>query len=60
MIMEVLGHSDPGDHGHLTFVRLDSQHSAFDRAGHALRPDGDDEDEDDDDDDRTAGDLAAV
>ncbi|MFJ7181527.1 tyrosine-type recombinase/integrase [Streptomyces massasporeus] len=48
MIMEVLGHSSILMTMDIyTFVRLDSQRSAFDRVGDALR--GDDNDSDDDD-----------
>ncbi|MGV9255786.1 hypothetical protein [Streptomyces sp. NPDC003697] len=47
MIMEVLGHSSIRVTMDIyTFVRLDSQRSAFDRVGDALR--GDDSDPDDD------------
>lgn len=48
MIVEVLGHSSIRvTMGIYTFVRLDSQRSAFDRVGDALR--GDDNGPDDDD-----------
>ncbi|MEW2045644.1 hypothetical protein [Streptomyces sp. NPDC005476] len=48
MIMEVLGHSSIRVTMDIyTFVRLDSQRSAFDRAGDALRGDGNDPDHDD-------------
>ncbi|MFI0716250.1 tyrosine recombinase XerC [Streptomyces inhibens] len=41
MIMEVLGHSSIRVTVDIfTFMRLDSQHSAFDRVGHAPRGDG--------------------
>ncbi|MEH0577303.1 tyrosine-type recombinase/integrase [Streptomyces sp. B21-108] len=57
MIMEVLGHSSIRVTMDIyTFVRLDSQRSAFDRVGDALRGDGNDGD----DDDGSAGVLAAV
>ncbi|WP_311137307.1 tyrosine-type recombinase/integrase [Streptomyces sp. I6] len=48
MIMEVLGHSSIRMTMDIyTFVRLDSQRSAFDRVGDALRGDGDGPDDDD-------------
>ncbi|MEU6404100.1 tyrosine-type recombinase/integrase [Streptomyces sp. NPDC046985] len=48
MIMEVLGHSSIRVTMDIyTFVRLDSQRSAFDRVGDALRGDGNDPDDDD-------------
>ncbi|GHK03697.1 hypothetical protein SY2F82_54940 [Streptomyces sp. Y2F8-2] len=48
MIMEVLGHSSIRVTMDIyTFVRLDSQRSAFDRVGDALRDDGNDPDDDD-------------
>ncbi|MEU3278238.1 site-specific integrase [Streptomyces antibioticus] len=57
MIMEVLGHSSIRVTMDIyTFVRLDSQRSAFDRVGDALRGDGNDGD----DDDGAAGVLVAV
>ncbi|RPE42554.1 phage integrase family protein [Streptomyces sp. Ag109_O5-1] len=57
MIMEVLGHSSIRVTMDIyTFVRLDSQRSAFDRVGDALRGDG----KDSDDDDGAAGALVAV
>jgi integrase len=57
MIMEVLGHSSIRVTMDIyTFVRLDSQRSAFDRVGDALRGDG----KDPDDDDGAAGALVAV
>ncbi|WP_309504993.1 site-specific integrase [Streptomyces sp. KM273126] len=57
MIMEVLGHSSIRVTMDIyTFVRLDSQRSAFDRVGDALRGDGNDPD----DDDGAAGVLVAV
>ncbi|WP_369390413.1 hypothetical protein AB5J72_24335 [Streptomyces sp. CG1] len=57
MIMEVLGHSSIRVTMDIyTFVRLDSQRSAFDRVGDALRGDGNGPD----DDDRAAGVLVAV
>ncbi|MFE0193046.1 tyrosine-type recombinase/integrase [Streptomyces sp. NPDC058989] len=47
MIMEVLGHSSIRVTMDIyTFVRLDSQRSAFDRVGHALRGDGNPRDDD--------------
>ncbi|MCQ8190644.1 hypothetical protein [Streptomyces rugosispiralis] len=56
MIMEVLGHSSIRVTMDIyTFVRLDSQRSAFDRVGDALR-DGDGPD----DDDGAGGALVAV
>ncbi|MFD5427131.1 hypothetical protein [Streptomyces sp. NPDC127084] len=58
MIMEVLGHSSIRVTTYIyTFVRLDSQRSAFDRVGDALRGHGNDPD---DDDDGAAGVLVAV
>ncbi|MFE1921717.1 hypothetical protein ACFW91_03995 [Streptomyces asoensis] len=55
MIMEVLGHSSIRVTMDIyTFVRLDSQRSAFDRVGDALRGDGSDPD------DGAAGAPAAV
>lgn len=57
MIMEVLGHSSIRVTMDIyTFVRLDSQRSAFDRVGDALRGDGNGSD----DDDGPAGVLVAV
>ncbi|MFF0446017.1 tyrosine-type recombinase/integrase [Streptomyces sp. NPDC004609] len=57
MIMEVLGHSSIRVTMDIyTFVRLDSQRSAFDRVGDALRGDGNGQD----DDDGTAGALIAT
>jgi integrase len=57
MIMEVLGHSSIRVTMDIyTFVRLDSQRSAFDRVGEVLRSDGNDPD----DDDGAAGDPVAV
>ncbi|WP_251983419.1 integrase [Streptomyces rapamycinicus] len=51
MIMEVLGHSSIRVTMDIyTFVRLDSQRSAFDRVGNALR-----DISGDDDDDRPSG-----
>lgn len=48
MIMEVLGHSSIRVTLDIyTFVRLDSQRSAFDRVGDALRGDGNGSDDDD-------------
>ncbi|MFF7125680.1 hypothetical protein [Streptomyces sp. NPDC008240] len=48
MIMEVLGHSSIRVTMDIyTFVRLDSQRSAFDRVGDALRGDGSRRDDDD-------------
>ncbi|MEU1849212.1 site-specific integrase [Streptomyces sp. NPDC019990] len=48
MIMEVLGHSSIRVTMDIyTFVRLDSQRSAFDRVGDALRGDGNDPDDGD-------------
>ncbi len=48
MIMEVLGHSSIRVTMDIyTFVRLDSQRSAFDRMGEALRGDGNPSDDDD-------------
>ncbi|MFD5227613.1 hypothetical protein ACFWJ5_03590 [Streptomyces qaidamensis] len=48
MIMEVLGHSSIRVTMDIyTFVRLDSQRSAFDRVGDALRGDGNEPDDDD-------------
>ncbi|MFE2518965.1 hypothetical protein [Streptomyces mirabilis] len=48
MIMEVLGHSSIRVTMDIyTFVRLDSQRSAFDRVGDALRGDGNASDGDD-------------
>ncbi|MFF3743533.1 site-specific integrase [Streptomyces kronopolitis] len=48
MIMEVLGHSSIRVTMDIyTFVRLDSQPSAFDRMGEALRGDGNPRDDDD-------------
>lgn len=48
MIMEVLGHSSIRVTMDIyTFVRLDSQRSAFDRVGDALRGDGNGRDDDD-------------
>ncbi len=48
MIMEVLGHSFIRVTMHIyTFVRLDSQRSAFDRVGGAPRGDGNGTDDDD-------------
>ncbi|WP_328481011.1 integrase [Streptomyces sp. NBC_00377] len=48
MIMEVLGHSSIRVTMDIyTFVRLDSQRSAFDSVGDALRCDGNDPDHDD-------------
>ncbi|MER5540574.1 hypothetical protein [Streptomyces mirabilis] len=48
MIMEVLGHSSIRVTVDIyTFVRLDSQRSAFDRVGDALRGDGNASDGDD-------------
>ena len=47
MIMEVLGHSSIRVTMDIyTFVRLDSQRSAFDRVGDALRGDGNNPDDD--------------
>ncbi|MHC5702714.1 hypothetical protein OTC26_014915 [Streptomyces tirandamycinicus] len=47
MIMEVLGHSSIRVTMDIyTFVRLDSQRSAFDRVGDALRGDGNEPDDD--------------
>lgn len=47
MIMEVLGHSSIRVTMDVyTFVRLDSQRSAFDRVGDALKDDGNDRDDD--------------
>lgn len=57
MIMEVLCHSSIRVTMDIySFVRLDSQRSAFDRVGDALRGDG----KGSDDDDGTTGALAAV
>lgn len=57
MIMEILGHSSIRVTMDIyTFVRLDSQRSAFDRVGDALRDDGNARD----DDDGTAGAPATV
>ncbi|WP_406483600.1 tyrosine-type recombinase/integrase [Streptomyces platensis] len=57
MIMEVLGHSSIRVTMDIyTFVRLDSQRSAFDRVGDALRGDGNSPD----DDDGTAGVPVAI
>ncbi|MEW2432894.1 hypothetical protein AB0952_01670 [Streptomyces caniferus] len=57
MIMEVLGHSSIRVTMDIyTFVRLDSQRSAFDRMGEALRGDGNPPD----DDDGTAGVPVAI
>ncbi|WP_251076800.1 site-specific integrase [Streptomyces benahoarensis] len=57
MIMEVLGHSSIRVTMDIyTFVRLDSQRSAFDRVGDALKGDGNRPD----DDDGTTGALVAV